>query len=101
MRDPERELIHSAIARMRGGIMAIVFGAVGAVALFLATAVLLVQGGVDVGLHLGRLRWYLPGYTVSWPGALLGGAYGALLGAIVGWSVAWLYNTLALAREDR
>ena len=100
MTDPELALIHATVARLRGGIMAIVFGMVGAAGLWLATALLLVQGGELVGLHLGRLRWYLPGYTVSWPGAFLGAAYGAFLGAVVGWTVAWLYNVIAF-RGDR
>lgn len=101
MTDLEQRLIHAHIARLRGGIMGIVFGAVGAAGLFLATALLLVQGGVDVGLHLGRLRWYLPGFSVSWPGAFLGAGYGAVLGATLGWTVAWLYNVLAFRRTDR
>lgn len=95
----ETDLIHAAIARLRAGVMAIVFGGVGACAIFLATAVLLVQGGENVGANLGRLAWYLPGYTVSWPGALLGGFYGLLLGASVGWITAFVYNRVALARE--
>lgn len=101
MTDPDLSLIHATIARMRGGVMAIVFGMVGAVGMFLATALLLIQGGADVGAHLGLLRWYLPGYSVSWPGALLGSVYGVLLGAVLGWSVAWLYNTISMRRTDR
>ncbi len=101
MTDPDLALIHATIARMRGGVMAIVFGMVGAVGMFLATAVLLIQGGPEVGLHLGLLRWYLPGYSVSWAGAFLGAFYGVVLGAILGWSVAWLYNTISLRRTGR
>ncbi len=100
MNDPELMLIHASIARLRGGVMAIVFGMMGSLGMFLATALLLVQGGVDVGRNLGRLRWYLPGYSVSWSGALLGALYGLVLGAVLGWTVAWLYNTIALRRAD-
>ena len=70
--DPERDLIHAAVARLRAGVLAIVFGGVGALGLFLATAALLIQGGDNVGQHLSRLAWYLPGYSVTWGGALLG-----------------------------
>ena len=68
-------------------------------ALFFATALLLVQGGENVGQHLGRLGWYLPGYSVSWGGALLGAVYGLILGGVTGWVTAWTYNRVAAARE--
>ncbi|MCO4771641.1 MAG: hypothetical protein KDA24_16530 [Deltaproteobacteria bacterium] len=100
-RDPELALIHSAVARLRAGVLAIVFGGVGAAGLFLATALLLLQGGENVGQHLSRLAWYLPGYSVSWGGALLGGGYGLLLGGALGWICAWTYNQVALSREGR
>jgi hypothetical protein len=56
---------------------------------------LVAAGGEDVGLHLGLLNNYFPGYTVTWPGAFIGFFYGALCGAIIGWSVAWIYNEVA------
>lgn len=92
-------LIHAAVARLRAGVMAIVFAGVGATGLFLATALLLIQGGDDVGQHLARLSWYLPGYSVSWPGALLGAVYGLILGGATGWVTASVYNAVARARE--
>jgi hypothetical protein len=48
-----------------------------------------------VGQHLGLLRSYYPGYSVTWTGSLVGFFYAALTGAILGWCVAWLYNMLA------
>jgi hypothetical protein len=95
----ELALIHSAVARLRAGVLAIVFGGVGASGLFLGTAILLIQGGENVGQNLGRLVWYLPGYSVSWGGALLGAGYGLLVGGVTGWITAWTYNKIA-ARGD-
>ena len=95
----ERDLIRHAVVRMRARIMAIVFGMVGGSGVFLATAWLLVQGGHNVGAHLGLLRNYFPGYTVTWGGAFIGFFWGALAGAILGWAVAWLYNQIAERRE--
>ena len=95
LRDRQVELVRAAIARLRAGIMAIVFGMVGGVTIFVATAWLLIRGGEKVGQHLSLLSHYFPGYTVTWGGALLGFFYGALLGALMGWSVAWIYNRIA------
>ena len=91
----ERELIRTATVRLRSRVMAIVFGTVGGTGLFVATAWLVAQGGFDVGLHLGLLNNFFPGYQVTWPGAFIGFFYGAVSGAIVGWSVAWVYNQVA------
>ncbi|MBW3660463.1 MAG: hypothetical protein KY397_02370 [Gemmatimonadetes bacterium] len=97
----EERLIEAAVARMRAGVMAIVFGMVGGLGLFIATAWLLVRGGEDVGRNLGLLSNYFPGYSVTWPGSMVGLLYGAMVGAIVGGSVAWIYNRIATWSERR
>lgn len=99
--ETEARLIEAAIARLRAGVMAIVFGMVCGLGLFLATAWLLVRGGPNVGPTLGLLRHYFPGYSVTWPGSLIGLAYGTLVGAIGGGLVAWLYNRIAAWGERR
>lgn len=96
----EEALLAAAVARMRAGVMATAFAMVGAAVLFLATAWLLVRGGPNVGQHLGLLRHYFPGYSVTWPGAFLGALYGAVVGALGGWTLARLYNLVA-DRRDR
>lgn len=95
----ERALIQAAVVRMRARIMALVFGMVGGTGVFVATAWLLVRGGSRVGLHLGLLSNYFPGYSVTWPGAVIGFFYGALVGGAIGWAVAWLYNRIADRRN--
>ena len=99
--DREQVLVARAIARLRAGIVAIVTGMIGGVALLVATLWLVIKGGPTVGQHLGLLRSYYPGYAVTWTGALVGFVYGALTGAILGWCVAWLYNVLAGWRSGR
>ena len=84
---------------MRARIMAVVFGMVGGTGVFLATAWLLVRGGIAVGLHLRLLGNYFPGYTVSWGGAFLGFLYGASTGAVLGYAVAWVYNRIVDRRH--
>lgn len=68
------------------------WGVVGGLLLFLATAVLVVQNGPNVGQNLSLLRNYLPGYTVTWAGSLLGLLYGFLLGFAAGWLTAFIRN---------
>jgi hypothetical protein len=96
----ERALIRAAVVRMRARIMAIVFGLVGGTAVFLATAWLLLQGGENVGQHLGLLGNYMPGYTVTWLGACVGFCWGALYGGVTGFAVAWVYNQVVEARAE-
>jgi hypothetical protein len=48
------------------------------------------------GLEL--LNQYFAGYTVSWAGALIGGAWGFAVGFVAGWLLAFVRNvTLALS----
>ena len=94
----ELGLIETAVARLRAGILAVVFGMVGGAGLFVATAWLLIKGGENVGATLGLLGNYLPGYAVTWPGAVVGLLYGAAIGAAMGWTLARVYNRLARRR---
>jgi hypothetical protein len=80
---------------MRAGAMAIVFGVLVGLGLFLATAWLLIRGGPQIGPTLSLLGNYFPGYSVTWPGSVIGFGYGVLLGSAVGWSLARLYNYFA------
>lgn len=95
------ELIAAGVARLRAGIMALVFAFCGGVGLFIATAWLLLRGGHRVGEHLELLANYFPGYSVSWVGSLVGLVYGALVGGVVGYTLAWIYNRLARPRAGR
>ena len=91
----EDQLLKIAVVRLRSRVLAVVFSVLGGTALFLVTAWLLIQGGYNVGEHLGLLGNFLPGYTVSWPGAFLGFFYGALIGGLLGWTVAQVYNRVS------
>lgn len=95
----ERALIENAVVRMRARIMALVFAVLVGSGLFVATAWLLVQGGPNVGQHLGLLGNYFPGYTVSPTGAILAFFYGALSGGVAGYGLAWIYNRVVDRRS--
>jgi protoporphyrinogen oxidase len=70
------------------GIGAVLLGAT----LWLATAVLLVRGGENVGQHLSLLAIFLPYYEVTWTGSLIGALWGAVVGGTSGAVVYWSYS---------
>ena len=66
--------------------------------LFLATVLLIVEGGPNVGAHLSLLGKLLPGYRVTIGGAFIGFAYMFVIGYAIGRVIGSVYN--ALARGD-
>ena len=62
--------------------------------LFLATNILVVRGGPNVGAHLGLLSIYLPGYRVSFVGSLIGFVYAFVIGYGLGRLIGGVYNRL-------
>ena len=96
----EEQALARAIARLRSGVMALVFGMTCGVGLWIATVWLVIRDGPNVGQHLGLLRFYFPGYTVTWSGAFVGFVYGVLAGGAVGFLLAWVYNRLADWRSE-
>lgn len=104
----ERLIVARAFADLDAIALGVAFGTVFGSILWVATAVLLLRGGADVGFHLQRLAYYLPGYSVTWPGAFLGFAEAGLVGFVLGASVALLWNVyhhafrgLVIARQTR
>lgn len=92
-----------AVARLKAGILAAVMGLICGTGLFAMTAWLLIKGGKNVGGHLKLLSQYFIGYSVTWPGAVVGFLYGALVGGIIGWTVGFIYNRIVgiRTRGDR
>lgn len=81
-----------AFARMDPVALAIALGTLAALMLYAATAALLIKGGALVGQHLTLIGIYLPGYEVSWAGALVGAAYLWIICAVLGLMLAVLWN---------
>jgi hypothetical protein len=79
----------------------IAIGLICGLGLFLATIILVVKGGAEVGPHLWLLSQYLPGYQVTVLGSFVGLAYGLIAGFIVGGLIAYLYNWLVDLRRAR
>jgi hypothetical protein len=90
----EQQAIRKTIARIQEKGWGIAFGLLFAVALLAATNILILQGGPVIGPHLSLLRWYFPGYSVTFRGSLIGAVYAFVVGYGVGWSIATIYNRL-------
>lgn len=90
--DEADQIIRTAFARLDGVALGTALGVVAGVGLFLATVVLLLKGGEFVGPRLGLLRNFLPGYEVTWTGALIGLVEGGLIGFALGFFGASLRN---------
>ena len=89
--------LRTAIRRLNARAWGIAGGSVMGLALFLATNVLLMAGAPDgghVGPTLGLLRYFLPGYSVSFPGSLIGFVYMFVIGYALGRTVGTVYNKL-------
>ena len=66
-------------------------GVAAAVIVFLVTAIYLLRNP-QPGFNLGLLAQYFAGYTVSWPGALIGAAWAGFSGFVLGWFLAFSRN---------
>jgi hypothetical protein len=91
----EEELIQKAVIRLNAKLLGIVLGVLVGAGLFLATVILVIKGGPNVGLHLSLLRNFFPGYSVTWLGSLVGFFYGFLVGFAIGAVFGTVYNRVA------
>lgn len=62
--------------------------------LWLATIVLVLKGGLEVGPRLGLLNQFFPGYSVTPIGSFIGLGYGFLSGFIGGFGIAFMRNSI-------
>jgi hypothetical protein len=90
--------LSQAVGRIQAGVLALVFGLIGGLGIFLMTVWLLIKGGENVGPHLQLLGQYFIGYSVSWTGSLIGLLYGALVGGLIGWAIGKIYNRMVTIR---
>ena len=91
--DLESEIMR-AVARLKAGILGLVFGLIFGFGLFAMTAILLIESGPNTGMHLRLLGNYFIGYTVTWKGAFIGFLWAFALGVMIGWSIGFIYNRI-------
>jgi tetrahydromethanopterin S-methyltransferase subunit G len=97
MTETEDAELRKAVRRLNARAWGITGALVLGLGLFMATNILLLQGapeGQPVGPTLGRLSYFLPGYSVTFVGSLIGFVYMFVLGYAVGRAVGTLYNKM-------
>ena len=88
----KREAVRAALERLHVQGTGVAFGVAFGLALFVATNVLVLRGGDQVGPHLALLSVYFPGYRVTLLGSVVGFVYAFVLGYASGRTLAMLYN---------
>jgi len=92
---PEEELIERVAVRLNAATVGLVLGFLFGAAIFVATIWLVIKGGPNPGAHLVLLSQFFPGYSVTFPGSILGFVYGFLVGFVTGVVLGAVYNKLA------
>jgi len=94
-RDPEEvsldQALELAFAPLNKRAFGTALGSAGAVLMVLVTVAVLVTDRAQE-FPLGLLGQYLYGYTVSWPGVLIGAGWGFVVAFVAGWFFAFCRN---------
>jgi hypothetical protein len=96
-RDPritQEQALHAELVKFNARAWGIATGLLLGGGLFLATIVLVIKGGENMGQHLQLLRVFLPGYSVSVLGSFVGFVYLFVLGYILGRFIGAVYNKM-------
>jgi hypothetical protein len=92
---PPDHALDATLLRLNGRPCGVAVGLALGLGIFIATNVLVLKGGPVVGPHLGLLGVYLPGYSVTFGGSLIGFVYMFVIGYGVGRLVGEVYNRYA------
>jgi hypothetical protein len=87
--------VEGRLLRLHARAWGIATGLVFGLGLFVATNVLVLKGGDVVGPHLSLLGAYLPGYSVTFAGSLIGFVYLFVIGYAFGRLIGEVYNRIA------
>lgn len=83
------------LVKLNGKVWGIALGMIAALGLFVATNILVLKGGDDVGATLGRLGWFMWGYDVTFLGSIIGALWAFGYGMAIGWLACGIYNFAA------
>ena len=90
----EEVAMQRVMLRLNGRAWGIAMGLLFGVGLFVATNILVVKGGPQVGPHLNLLGVFLPGYRVTFIGSVIGFVYLFVIGYAVGRLIGLVYNRM-------
>lgn len=93
MNDINEQLLSAAI-RLNAIVLGLVCGTVAALAIYLATRISLSMWGEYAGGYLGLLSVFLPGYTPTPVGALIGAFWAFLFAGLAGSLTYWWYGRM-------
>jgi hypothetical protein len=91
----DQQQIESALVRINARAWGVAMGLLLGLGLFLATVILLIRGGPNVGQHLQLISVFFPGYSVSWLGSVVGFIYAVVVGYGIGRVIGVVYNRLS------
>ncbi len=95
--ETEEEQIEHAVVLLNEKLLGIVLGFLFGAGLFLVTNFLVLKGGPNVGVHLGMLSNFFPGYRVTFLGSIIGFCYMFFVGPITGAVLGAVYNKIVKA----
>ena len=84
--------------RIDGNYLGMALGGIAALGLLLTTSWLVFRGTAEESIHAELLAQYLPGYSVSIPGGLIGALEIFVFLYVLSLLFSWIYNQVCIAR---
>jgi NhaP-type Na+/H+ or K+/H+ antiporter len=84
-----------------GKFLGIALGSVIASGLFISTNWLVFRGTADESVHAMLLVNYLPGYSISLAGSIIGALEVFAATFLLSWLFSWIYNAVASSRSEK
>ena len=86
--------VDATIAQMNARAWGVAFALLGGLGILISTWILVLEGGPVVGPHLALLSNFLPGYSVTFVGGLIGFVYIFVIGYALGRLIGTIYNKM-------
>ena len=87
-------VVDETIARLNARAWGVAFALLGGLGILISTWLLVLEGGPVVGPHLALLSNFLPGYSVTFVGGLIGFVYIFVIGYACGRLIGTIYNRM-------
>lgn len=90
------DLIVQSLAKIDATALGVALGSLFGLMIFLATNILVLKGGEQIGTNLGLLGNFFIGYDVTPIGSIVGLGYGFIVGFAIGWLIASVRNSAVM-----